>query len=732
MRGEQIVQRNFLRSNLNNLNHLNSNAIADPSILKTLQIGVLAHRGVEIALQMWQPTADYLNKQLPNYNFAIAPLSFEEMWVSVAAGGMDFVVTNSSMYVEFESLYNLNRLATLKNLRMGRAYTVFGGVILRRRERTDIQNLTDLVGKNFAGANEYSFGAWQTAWREIKAVGIDPYRDFLSLRFSGTHDDVVYAVRDGLVDAGSVQTDTLEHMAEEGKIKLEDFEIINQQTQYGDEFPFALSTRLYPEWPFAASHQVDMEIMEDVAIALLQMAKLNPEAALAANSQGWTVPLNYESIHECQKELNLGVYTGNDRTNFDLAVKGSNDGLWNWNMETNEVFFSARWKQMLGYAEDEIKDDGQEWESRIYPDDYAQVQSTMEAYLQGGIAEYASEYRLRHKDASYRWMLARGTLLRDVHGIPYRMAGSHTDITSRKLAEATLVDSESRLKEQALDLEQALKDLQSTQAQLIQTEKMSSLGQLVAGIAHEINNPVNFIHGNVNYASDYITKLIDLINLYGKYNPEPAVEILNKINEIDLDFILMDLPKLLKSMQVGTDRIATIVLSLRNFSRLDEADLKAVNIHDGLDNTLLILQYNLKNKAGSIVIDIVKDYGDLPLVECYAGQLNQVFMNILSNAIDAFPKFAENSTIQISTKLIGDRVVILIADNGSGMTAETQKRLFDPFFTTKPVGQGTGLGLAISYQIIIEKHGGSLQCQSELGKGTEFRIEIPISASKQD
>jgi PAS domain S-box-containing protein len=697
------------------------------SQIENFQIGVLAHRGKDQALQMWQPTAKYLSKQLPEYNFQITPLSFEQVYIETAATKLDFVITNSSMYVELETRYQLNRLATLKNLRMGKAYTVFGGVIFRRSDRRDIQNLQDLVGKKFSGANEHSFGAWQAAWREIKAVGIDPYRDFLSLQFMGTHDAVVYAVRDRLVDAGTIRTDALEQMAAEGKINLDEFEIINQQTQYLREFPFALSTRLYPEWAFAASRQVEQNLAERVAIALLQISQLDPEAALTAQSQGWTVPLNYEPVHECQKELNLGIYAGKDRINFDLAIKGSDDGLWDWNIETNEMFFSNRWEQMLGYAEDEITSHFEIWEKLIHPDDLERVRLNIANYLQGNTSEYISEHRLRHRDQSYRWILARGMLLRDVHGIPYRMAGSSTDITNRKLAESALRESEARLKEKTVKLQNTLRKLKQTQAQLVQTEKMSSLGQLVAGIAHEINNPVNFINGNVRYASDYIINIIELLNLYRHHYSQTHPEIYQKSEEIDLEFILADLPKILKSMQVGTERITKIVHSLRNFSRLDEAERKPVDIHEGLDNTILILQHKLKRRSADSDVQILKKYGELPLVECFAGQLNQVFMNVLSNAIDAYPKELADPQIRIKTELIGDRVVIAIADNGTGIEPEIQKHIFDPFFTTKPVGQGTGLGLAISYQIIVEKHGGTLQCFSELGKGTEFRIEIPLA-----
>ncbi|MBN3962405.1 GAF domain-containing protein [Nostoc sp. NMS8] len=307
-------------------------------------------------------------------------------------------------------------------------------------------------------------------------------------------------------------------------------------------------------------------------------------------------------------------------------------------------------------------------------------------------------------------------------------------------------DAEIEARNQAVQVEHTLRELQETQTRLVQTEKMSGLGQLIAGIAHEINNPVNFIYGNLCHASDYTEQLLEILRLYRLHYPHPHREISAAIEAIDFEFLIEDLPKILTSMQVGSDRIRSIVLSLRNFSRLDEAENKRVDIHEGLDNTLLILQHRLKGSAGSPRIEIIKDYGNIPRVECYAGQMNQVFMNIFSNAIDALGVASrkweagnrdegdeENNscpipTIQISTKASADnlRLLIRISDNGPGMTEEVKKRIFDPFYTTKPVGKGTGLGLSISYQIIVEKHGGIMECISELGKGTEFWIEIPI------
>jgi PAS domain S-box-containing protein len=346
----------------------------------------------------------------------------------------------------------------------------------------------------------------------------------------------------------------------------------------------------------------------------------------------------------------------------------------------------------------------------------------------------------------------------DQQGDAYAIGGIATDITELKQAEQALqqtnVDLEHRVAERTLelqktvtalqtsetelrqknqDLQTALETLHQTQFRLIQSEKMSSLGQLVAGIAHEINNPVNFIHGNVKHAHQYIEDLLELLSLYQTNYPTPIAEIQTAINEIDLEFLKRDVPKVLDSMRTGTQRIRAIVQSLRTFSRMDEAEFKTVNLHDGIDSTLTVLQHRLNAKCTIVdgqecvrpEIQVIKHYGNLPEIDCYAGQLNQVFLYLLNNAIDAL-EYCLTPAIHIQTNVDRDRLLIQIRDNGAGMSEPIRQRMFDPFFTTKSVGQGTGMGLSISYQVIVEQHGGTLDCQSYPDEGTEFTISLPL------
>ena len=320
----------------------------------------------------------------------------------------------------------------------------------------------------------------------------------------------------------------------------------------------------------------------------------------------------------------------------------------------------------------------------------------------------------------------------DVGGVDYIAKPFHgAEVVLRIENQINLRLLQVKLQEKNFLLQQALDNLKAAQVQQIQNEKMVALGQLVAGIAHEINNPISFIYGNLRYAGEYVQDLVNLIEVYQQEYPKSTPKIQQLAKDIDLNFIIKDLQNLIGAMYRGSDRIREIVLALQHFSRHDEAEMKRVNIHEDIENTLVMLQHRLREVADRPAIVVVKDYGNLPLITCYPSELNQVFMHLLNNAIDAIEEGVGNQSstpqIRIHTEVTDlNMVKIAIADNGTGIEESLRSRLFDPFFTTKPVGKGSGLGLSISHQIIVQKHRGNITCTSSVGQGAEFAIKIPI------
>ncbi len=415
---------------------------------------------------------------------------------------------------------------------------------------------------------------------------------------------------------------------------------------------------------------------------------------------------------------------------YHHMIETASEGVWMFDVNSKTTFVNTRMAQMLGYTVEEML--GRSLFDFIDEESRVLAQAYVERRRQG--IQQRHDFKFRRKDGSDLWAIVSATPILDAASQFIGVLRMITDNSDHKQAEEALRQSERQLRFKNQQLEQTLHQLRQTQAQLIQNEKMVSLGQLIAGIAHEINNPVSFIYGNINYAREYAFELLHLVQLYIKHYPEPVPEIQDQIEAINLDFLTVDFPRLLESMNKGANRIRKIVLSLRNFSRLDEAERKQVNIHEGIDSALFILQHRLKQQPSHPEIQVCKDYGQLPLVECYPSQLNQVFMHLLNNALDALEEqgsredaLIQNPQIWICTEVQdNNRVVIRIADNGPGIPADVKKRIFDPFFTTKPVGASTGLGLSISHSIVVEKHGGQLTCISTLGQGAEFVIELPV------
>ena len=423
-----------------------------------------------------------------------------------------------------------------------------------------------------------------------------------------------------------------------------------------------------------------------------------------------------------------------EQERFRATFKQAPVGIAHVGVDGNFLRLNQKFCDIVGYTQTEMP--SMRFQDLTHPEDWPNNSEYMRQLLAGEIDTFSLEKRHLHKEGFAVWVNATVSLVREASGDPKYFIAIIQDISDRKQAELALQESEAQLRQKADELQSTLEELQQTQTQLVQSEKMSGLGQLVAGIAHEINNPVNFIYGNLEHLTEYATDLLELVQQYQEEYTEPSEDLEELIEEKDVDFLAEDLPKMLDSMQIGAKRIRDIVKSLRTFSRMDEAEVKAVDLHEGIDSTLTILHNRLKFKSDRPGIHVVREYGEIPPVECYPGQLNQVFMNLFGNAIDALDEYSQEhpqqckesrGEIHIATELREqERVVVRIRDNGPGIPEDVQQKIFDPFFTTKPVGKGTGMGLAISYQIITEKHQGNLQYSSHPGEGTEFVIEIPL------
>lgn len=688
-------------------------------------IGVLSHRGAEATLAHWSKTADYLSKALPGYHFTVVPLDFAEVDPAVGSGTVDFILVNPAIYVNLEVRHRVSRIATMKNSWKGEAYNLFGGVIFARAERYDLNRLEDLRGTVMMGVDESSLGGFMMALRELKAVGINPYRDLAEIRFGGTHDNVVMAVREGLVDVGVVRTDILERMQDEGRIKLSEFRIINQHKFLDPtehiRFPFIHSTSLYPEWPFSKVQHTSNLLASRVSIALAEMPESDP-AALSGNYAGWTIPLDYQPVHDLLRELMLPPYQYLKR--FTLGDVLSH--YWGWLLAGGLLLFFMSvmtvWVWRLNRALSEAKQQLERQHALIL-DSVADgiygvdrsghctfVNRAMEAITGWGAAELIGQNQhllmhhthadgthhsshdcpvfhtfrdnqSRYVDDDIFWCKDGRSIPVEYSSTPIRNArGEATGavVVFRNIAERKRVAEESR----------------QHQNEMAHVARLSTMGEMASGIAHELNQPLSAIS---NYTNGSIRMLKN-------------VEIEQKSQLISA----------MEQVANQAERAGEIIRQLRRFVRKEAPEREWVDLDSVVRGLLKFIQPELRKSRVKVELDIASG---LPSVWVHAIQIEQVLLNLTRNAIEAMQENEDGRILGVTVYQEGKEVCLEVADNGHGIAPELQERLFTPFVTTKR--QGMGLGLSIS-QGIIESHGGKMTLVSIPGKGTRFTITLPL------
>jgi len=704
-------------------------APADATSDRDVIIGVLAFRGEENALSRWTPTAAYLSTRIPECRFEVRPYTLRGLRNAVASGEVDFVLTNPGDYVELEAAYGITRLVTLRNLRAGHPYTVFGAVIITRADRRDIRTLSDLQGKSFMAVSRSAFGGFQLAWREMKEAGVDPFSDLSRLVFAGfPQDDIVFAVRDGQVDAGTVRTDILERLAKEGKIRLSDFRVLNAQTTLG--FPFRHSTRLYPEWPFARTEHTPDRLAQRVAVALLTMPEDHP-AAVAGRYAGWTVPLDYHRVHELFQELGIGPYHHEltlallwstywhwlvvgtllmltmaavtahvlklnrklDQTNRSLeeefrerrraeaqmrklstALEQSADLVMITDRQGVIEYVNPAFELTTGYSRVEcIGQKPSILKSGQLPEEtYRHMWSTI---LDGGV--FTDVFINRRKDGSLYYEEKSVTPLKNEQQEVTYFVSTGKDITDR-------VRTEERAREH--------------EAQIAHASRVSTAGELATALAHELNQPLAAI---VNYAKGGIRRLRS-----GASQPDQLQSALDAI------------------AQQG-ERSGEIIRRLRRF--LSKRDLKYVttDINRVVREAVQLASLDARQKRVRLETHLAPG---LPPVTGDSIQLEQVVVNLVRNSIDALTGKTDG-LVTVTTRLSASgEVEVCVDDTGPGLPPGGVDHLFDAFFTTKAEGMGMGLSISRS---IITAHGGRLTASARQNGGAHFSFTLPTAPGEK-
>jgi two-component system sensor histidine kinase TtrS len=739
-----------------------------------VKIGVLALRGKDKCLQQWNATAEYLTQKIPGRSFTIVPLDFDEMGKAVKGQQVDFTISNSSMYVSLESHYGNTRIATMKINMVWLGLTKFGGVLFCRSDRDDIQSVKDLKGKRFMAVDKKSFGGWHMAWRYLLDHDIDPDKDFKEFTIGGTHDAVVMAVLDKTVDAGTVRTSTLEQMAQEGKIRLDQFRVLDEKSQTSPGFPHLYTTTLYPEWPFAKVSHTDEELAREVAIALLQMQPID-EAAKAAKMMGWTIPLDYQAVHDCLKRIKFDPYDIIEHVTLQQLLHQ----YWPWLVAIclfsvlggGFTLYFLRLNQRLRLTMTVL--DHELAQRKRIEKNLNEFKLTLDQIMdcvfmfqpdtlhfiyvnRGGMQQvgYSAEELFKmtpldlkpeFTEEGFRAMIApllNGTretltfttvqMAKTGSRIPVEVFLQYVKPTGETGRFVAIVrDISQRMQEE--------KEKEKLQSQLLHTQKLESVGQLAAGIAHEINTPTQYIGTNIDFLDDGFKDVATLIGAYQRlltaeqdHSVTPALiqEVEETLEAADWDYLAQELPLAIAQSKDGVHRISTIVRAMKEFSHPGNKEKVPLSLNNLINTTLIVSRNEWK-----YVADVETDFaGDLPLVPCLSDQMGQVFLNLLVNASHAIAtQLGENPNgvkgrVTISTRQVADQVEVRLQDTGCGIPGDILTKVFDPFFTTKEVGKGTGQGLAIARDVIVTKHGGTLEVESEPGQGATFIIRLPIAS----
>jgi two-component system sensor histidine kinase TtrS len=694
--------------------------------LPEVSIGVLSHRGDEATLRNWSPTADYLSRVIPEYRFIIVPLDFREIEPAVKNGNVDFLLVNPGIYVNMEVRYRISRIVTLNNLINGRPSNIFGGVIFTRADRREIQSLEDIRGKSLMAVDKTSLGGFQMAWKELKDIGINPYRDTSVLRFGGTHDAVVRAVQRGEVAVGTVRTGILELMSEDGSTSSGEFRILGQKKS--PEHPFSHSTRLYPEWPFSKLQHTPSQLARRVAVALLQMSPLEP-AAQWGEYAGWTTPLEYQPVHELLRDLHLRPYDQPARftlsdaiekywywlitalvflvlmiimtswvARLNRALKKSKsmlerqhnlildsvaDGIYGVDLQGNATFINKAVTEIAGWQTKDLIGKNQHHilhhtraDGSINPGSECPVYLT----FQEGKPRYVEEDLFWKKDGSSFPVEYSSTPIRDEAGNIKGSVVVFRDISARKRA--------------------AEADRQY-QMELAHVARLSTMGEMASGMAHELNQPLTAIATS----ADACMRLLESDDR----NTDRVLDVLETI---------------------GTQarRAGGIIQQLRQFVRKEEPSHSLVNINRLVEEVLVLLEPEI-HKAG---VRVIRDLdNEIPLVHAQQIQIDQVILNLIRNAIEAMLEVPrEKRILTLRTRSAGGNAVITsVEDSGPGLSEEVRDKLFDPFITSK--AQGMGLGLSISMGIITA-HKGNLYYDNRTSKGAIFRFTLPVNQHSDD